>query len=341
MSSSGNMDWEEKNVLITGATGFVGTWLTKSLIERGANVVALVRDEIPNMPLRTMGVYKKLGAVVRGDITDYSCVRRVFNEYEIDTCFHLAAQTIVGIAKNNPTNTFRVNILGSWNVFEAARTADTLERLVVASTDKVYGEPVKLPITEDHPLLAAYPYDASKACVERIARTFFTTYGLPVTMTRCCNIYGGGDLNFSRIIPGTIRSILLNQNPVIRSDGTPVRDFIYVKDAANSYLVLAENMGRGDVNGEAFNFGSNAPINMLDLVKKIIKVSGRTGVRPDVQGKKRPDAEIDEQYLSSEKARRVLGWKPKFNLESGLKETIRWYEGHFSTTMKDKTRVSF
>ena len=324
------VDWKNSNVLITGATGFVGTWITKALIDRGANVVALIRDEIPNMPLRTMGIYKNLGAAVSGDITDYSSVKRVFNEYEIDTCFHLAAQTIVGVAKSNPTNTFKINILGSWNVFEAARTSETLKRLVIASTDKVYGEPVELPITEEHPLLAAYPYDASKACVERLARTFFTTYGLPVSITRCCNIYGGGDLNFSRIIPGTIRSIILNQNPVIRSDGTPVRDFIYVKDAANAYLVLAESMDRRGVAGEAFNFGSNAPINMLNLVREIIAASGRTGLRPDVQGTKKPDAEIDEQYLSSEKAERVLGWKPKYDLQAGLKETIRWYENYFS-----------
>lgn len=324
------MDWNDRNVLITGATGFVGTWLTKSLIEKGANVVAFIRDEIPNMPLRMMGIYDKLGAAVKGDIIHYRNVKRVFNEYEIDSCFHLAAQTIVGVAKNNPTNTFNINIRGSWNILEAARTSEKLKRLIIASTDKVYGEPIKLPITEDHPLLAAYPYDASKACVERLARTYFTTYGLPVTITRCCNIYGGGDLNFSRIIPGTIKSIILNQNPIIRSDGTPVRDFIYVKDVANAYIILAENMGKTVIDGEAFNFGSNAPINMLDLVKKIIEVSGRTHLKPDVQGTKRPDAEIDEQYLSSEKAKRLLRWALRFDLESGLKETIKWYENYFS-----------
>jgi len=324
------MDWKGSNVLITGVTGFVGTWLAKDLVERGANVVGLIRDEIPNMPLRTMGIYNKLGAVAGGDIISYNSVKRVFNEYEIDTCFHLAAQTIVGVAKRSPTITFDINIKGTWNILEAARTSEKLKRLVLASTDKVYGEPIKLPIREDHPLLAAYPYDASKACVERLAKTYFITYGLPVAITRCCNIFGGGDLNFSRIIPGTIKSIIFNQNPIIRSDGTPVRDFIYVKDAARAYIVLAESMGKAGVNGEAFNFGSNAPINMLDLVKKIIEVSGRKGLAPDVQGTKKPDAEIDEQYLSSEKAKRVLGWQPQFILESGLKETIKWYEDYFS-----------
>jgi len=324
------MDWKDKNVLITGITGFVGTWLAKDLVEKGATVVGFIRDEIPNMPLRTMGIYSKLGAAPNGDVISFNSVKRVFNEYEIDTCFHLAAQTIVGVAKRSPVITFDVNIKGTWNILEAARTSEKLKRLVIASTDKVYGEPIKLPITEDHPLLAAYPYDASKACVERLAKTYFVTYGLPVTITRCCNIFGGGDLNFSRIIPGTIKSIILNQNPIIRSDGTPVRDFIYVKDAARAYVMLAESMGKAGVNGEAFNFGSNAPINMLDLVKKIIEVSGRTQLKPDVQGTRKPDAEIDRQYLSSEKAKRMLGWQPQFNLESSLKETIKWYEDYFS-----------
>ena len=324
------MGWKGKNVLITGVTGFVGTWLAKDLVEKGANVIGFVRDDIPNMPLRTMGIYDKLGAVAIGDLIDYNSVKRVFNEYEIDTCFHLAAQPIVTIARRHPTLTFDVNIRGSWNVFEAARTSEKLKALVIASTDKVYGEPIKLPITEDHPLIAEYPYDASKACMERLARTYFTTYGLPVAITRCCNIYGGGDLNFSRIINGTIKSVLMGEDPVIRSDGTPVRDFIYVKDAANAYVVLAEQIERDSVKGQAFNFASNAPINMLDLVKKIIAVSGRTDAKPDVQGTKKPDAEIDEQYLTSEKAKRVLGWEPKFNLEDGLKETIKWYEDYFS-----------
>ena len=324
------MDWKNSNVLITGVTGFVGTWLAKDLIEKGANVIAFVFEEPPNIPLKTMGIYDKLGAVVKGDVTSYDSVKRAFDEQKIDTCFHLAAQTIVGAAKKSPTITFDINIKGTWNILEAARTSETLKRLVIASTDKVYGEPIRLPIKEDHPLLAAYPYDASKACVERLARTFFTTYGLPVAMTRCCNIYGGADLNFSRIIPGTIKSIIFNQNPIIRSDGTPVRDFIHVKDASAAYIVLAENMGKAGINGEAFNFGSNAPINMLDLTNKIIEISGRTNLKADVQGKKKPDAEIDEQYLSSEKAKKTLGWEPKLDLETGLKETIKWYEDYFS-----------
>ncbi len=324
------MDWTNKNVLITGITGFVGTWIAKSLVEKGANVIAFVRDEIPNMPLRTMGIYEKLGAIANGDILDYSSVKRVFDEYEIDTCFHLAAQTQVTIAKTSPTSTFDINVRGSWNVMEAARNSGALKRMVIASTDKVYGEPVELPIKETHPLLAAYPYDASKVCVERIAQTYATTYGLPIAITRCCNIYGGGDMNFLRIVPGSIRSVLADENPIIRSDGTPVRDFIYVEDAANAYLTLAEKMDSKQVIGEAFNFGSNSPINMLELVNKIIKVSGKN-LKADVQGTKKPDAEIDKQYLSSEKAGKILGWQPKFSLEEGLKNTISWYEKYLKS----------
>lgn len=322
-------NWKNKNVLITGITGFVGTWLAKDLVEKGANVIGFVRDEIPNMPLKTMGIYDKVGAMPKGDLIDYNSIKRVFDEYEIETCFHLAAQPIVTIANRNPKLTFKVNIEGSWNLLEAARKSDKIESVVIASTDKVYGEPVDLPIKEDHPLLAEYPYDASKACMERLARTYHTTYGLPVTMTRCCNIYGGGDLNFSRIIPGTIRSIILNNRPVIRSDGTPIRDFIYVEDAASAYVTLAEQTSKNGVRGEAFNFSNNDPINMLDLVKKIIEVSGKD-LKPDVQGEKKPDAEIDEQYLSSEKAKNILDWEPSFSLEDGLRKTIGWYEDYMS-----------
>lgn len=323
------MDWKGSNVLITGATGFVGTWLAKALIERGANVIAFVRDEIPNAPIRTMDIFGKLGAVVPGDITDYASVKRVFAEYDIDTVFHLAAQTLVGVAKESPTTTFDVNIRGTWNLLEAARTSGKVKRMVVASTDKVYGEPMSLPITEDHPLLASYPYDASKVAVEALTRTYFATYGLPVAITRCCNIYGGGDMNFSRIIPGAIKSVLEGTNPVIRSDGTPVRDFIHVDDAVNAYITLAEHIGEAGVNGQAFNFGSNAPINMLDLTKKVIEASGKK-LKPDVQGVRKPDAEIDRQYLAADKAARVLGWKPKVGLDAGLKKTIAWYEDYFS-----------
>jgi len=328
------MNWKEKNVLVTGATGFVGSWLTKSLVEKKANVVALVRDHIPDSPLNYMGTYPKLKAVVDGDIINYDTVNRIFNEYDIDICFHLAAQTIVGTANRSPLPTFETNIKGTWNVLEVALKSETLERIVIASTDKVYGEPIKLPITEDHLLSGTYPYDGSKACVEILARTYFKTYGVPVAITRCCNIYGGGDLNFSRIVPDTVRSIIFNKNPIIRSDGTPVRDFIYISDAVNAYLTLTENLDKKNVKGEAFNFGSNSPIKILDLVNKIIKISGKN-LKPVIKGKGKPKGEISVQYLSSEKAKKILKWKPKTPLEIGLKKTIKWYEDFFTNISKE------
>jgi len=329
------MDWKDDNVLVTGATGFLGTWLTKALIERGANVIALVRDEVPNAPIRTMGIYPKIHSIVRGDITNYDDVKRVFSDYAIDTCFHVAAQVIVGSAKQDPTTTFNVNIKGTWNVLEAARAWNNCKRIIVASTDKVYGQ-TKVPkegLHEGLPLNALFPYDASKVAVDVLSRTYSQTYNLPIGVTRCCNIYGGGDLNFTRIIPGAIKSILMNQNPIIRSDGTPIRDFIHVDDAVSAYITLAEKIDKIDRNepyGEAFNFGSNEKINMLDLTNKIIQVSGRKHLKPDVQGKAKPGFEIDEQWISAKKAKTKLGWEPKVKLEEGLKKTISWYEDYFS-----------
>jgi len=324
------MNWKEKNVLITGTNGFVGTWLAESLINKKANVVALIRDHIPSSTLNYMGISQKLNAIVNGDITDSFTVKRVLNEYEIDTCFHLAAQTIVGVANRSPLPTFETNIKGTWNILEAALNSKTIERIVIASTDKVYGEPLKLPIKEDHPLLATYPYDASKACADILSRTYFSTYGLPIGITRCCNIYGGGDLNFSRIVPDTSRSVIFNKNPVIRSDGTPVRDFLFIGDVTAAYLTLAENLERNNVKGEAFNFGSNSPIKILDLVDKIIKVSEKN-LKPIILGKGKQKGEISVQYLSNEKAEKLLKWKPKVSLEEGLKKTIKWYTNYFSS----------
>jgi CDP-glucose 4,6-dehydratase len=324
------VDWKEKNVLITGATGFVGSWLAQNLIDKGSNVIALVRDDLPKSALNFMGVYPKLKAVVNGDISDFGLVKRVFNEYEINCCFHLAAQTIVGVANESPMPTFETNIKGSWNMLEAARMSKTLERIVIASTDKVYGEPMKVPITEDHPLLASYPYDVSKACVDMLSHMYFSTYGLPIGITRCSNIYGGGDLNFSRIVPGTVKSVIFNESPIIRSDGTPIRDYIYVLDAVNAYIVLAENLDKNGVKGNAFNFGAAVPIRVLDLVNKIIQISGKN-LKPTILGQGKMKAEIDAQYLSSKKSESLLGWKPRISIEEGLKKTIEWYNNFFKT----------
>lgn len=322
------MSWEGRNVLITGASGFVGSWLSKNLIEKGANVVAMLKDNAPDIVLKYLGIYSKLKAIEKGDIVNFDWVKKIFADYNIDTCFHLAAQAIVGIANQSPIPTLETNIKGTWNILEVTRIIESMKRLIVASSDKCYGEPIKLPITEDHPLLASYPYDASKACADILSRMYSKTYGLSIGVTRCCNIYGGGDLNFSRIVPDTIRSVISNKNPVIRSDGTPVRDFIFVMDAVSGYLTLAENLERNEIKGEAFNFGSNSPITVLDFVNKIIKISGKS-LKPEVIGKSKPKAEIDAQYLSSEKAEKLLDWRPIVTLEDGLKEAIRWYSDFF------------
>lgn len=321
---SGREQWIDRNVFVSGATGFIGSWVTKTLVESGASVTILIRDICPKPLLGSIkDLYSKVKSVILGDVTDYSVLERTFNEYEIDTCFHLAAQTLVGTAKRSPLSTFESNIKGTWNILEACRNSQTVNRIVIASSDKVYGEPRKLPITEDHPLLASYPYEASKACADILARSYFQTYGLCVGVTRCSNIYGGGDLNFSRIVPDTIRSVLLNKNPIIRSDGTPVRDYLYVSDAVNAYLSLAENLDRAMIKGETFNFGTGNPISVLDLVRKIIELSRKHNLKAVILGK--GTKEIEKEYLSFGKARDLLKWKPEVSLEEGLDKTIKWY----------------
>lgn len=317
--------WKGRNVFLTGANGFVGTWLAKALVDKGATVIALIRDIIPESPLEYMAVSPKLSAIVYGTTTDYDVVERTFNEYAIDTCFHLAAQAITTAANQSPPSTFESNIKGTWNVLEAARNSKTLQRIVVASSDKAYGEHDKLPYKEDFPLLASHPYDASKACTDILARTYWNTYDLPVAVSRCANIYGGGDLNFSRIVPDTIRAVLYDKRPVIRSDGTPIRDYMYVSDAVDAYLLLAERIDNPKVTGEAFNFGTEEPVSVLELVDKIIQASGKTSLEPVIKGTSKMAGEIDKQYLSITKARSVLGWDPKYDLEDGLLETISWY----------------
>jgi CDP-glucose 4,6-dehydratase len=319
--------WRGRNVLVTGATGFVGSWITEALVNMGANVVILVRDvsSLSSLALKSASsIHSRARAAVLGDVTVYSVIERILNEYEVDTCFHLASQTIVGVAKRSPLSTFKSNIMGTWNVLEACRRSRILQRVVVASSDKAYGEPLKLPITEDHPLLAAYPYDASKACADILARTYFETYGLPVGVTRCSNIYGGGDMNFSRIIPDTVRSVLIGKAPIIRSDGTPERDYMYISDAVNAYITLAENLDRPKVKGEAFNFGTGKPVSVLDLVEKIINLAGKPHLKPVILG--RETKEIKVQYLSTKKAKDALNWEARVSLEQGLVKTIKWYK---------------
>ncbi len=324
------MNWKDRNVFITGANGFVGSRVTKELVKKGANTVVLIRDFIPRYSLLN-DIYNELGAVVNGSITDFPLVERIFNEYEIECCFHLAAQTIVGTANRSPLSTFESNIKGTWNILEAARGSKLIKRVIVASSDKAYGEQSSLPYTEDMCLLANHPYDASKACTDILARSYYNTYALPVAVTRCANIYGGGDLNFSRIIPDTIRSILHDTPPVIRSDGSPVREYMYVRDAVSAYLTLAEQIDKKNVAGGAFNFGAENPITVLELVSEILRVSGRKDLKPIVAGKGKTKGEIEKQFLSIEKAMKVLGWHPKYNLAAGLKETIEWYSAFFKS----------
>jgi CDP-glucose 4,6-dehydratase len=317
--------WKNKNVLVTGCTGLLGSWLTRSLVEQGAHVVGLIRDVVPHSNLYRFQLQKKMNTV-HGALEDYSVLERSLNEYEVDTVFHLAAQAIVGAANRNPLSTFEANIKGTWNVLEACRHNPKVKRIVVASSDKAYGEHEELPYHENFPLRGSHPYDVSKSCTDLISHTYFKTYRLPVCITRCGNIYGGGDLNFNRIIPGTIQSVLDNERPVIRSDGLFVRDYIYVEDIVAAYLFLAEKMDSSDIFGEAFNFSNEQPINVKDLVEKILKLMDREDLKPVILNE--ASNEIKYQYLSSEKARNLLGWAPKRALDEGLMDTIHWYEGY-------------
>jgi CDP-glucose 4,6-dehydratase len=315
--------WNRRNVFVTGATGLLGSWMTEELLRRGANVTCLIRDWVPESRLVGSGALASVNAVC-GELEDYSLLARALNEYEIDSVFHLGAQTIVGTALRAPLSTFEANIRGTWNMMEACRVNPKVERVVVASSDKAYGEQERLPYTEDEALNSKYPYDVSKACSEFIALSYFHTYQTPVAITRCGNLYGGGDLNFNRLIPGTIRSALRNEAPIIRSDGKFIRDYFFVRDAVDAYLTLAERLPDAQFNGEAFNFSTESPVSVLELVDEILKLTGKTHLTPKVMNE--ASREIPKQYLSCEKARRMLGWQSKFTLDEGLRETIDWYQ---------------
>jgi CDP-glucose 4,6-dehydratase len=317
--------WRDRPTLVTGCTGILGSWLTEALVDLGADVVGLVRDWIPQSELVRSGTIERI-KTVRGSVTDAETVNRIFGEYEIDTCFHLSAQTIVGIANRMPTPTLETNIKGTWTVLEAARLWPGTARVIVASSDKAYGEHETLPYDEDAPLRGRHPYDVSKSCADLIAMAYAKTYHLPITITRCGNMYGGGDLNWNRIVPGTMRSVLRGERPVIRSDGSPRRDYVYVLDIVDSYLMLAEAMVDGALAGEAFNFGMDQPLSVLEMVERIIALSPHPELEPVVQGE--AANEIQDQYLNSEKAHRLLGWQPEHTLDEGLTETMHWYAAH-------------
>ncbi|MDR3639334.1 MAG: GDP-mannose 4,6-dehydratase [Isosphaeraceae bacterium] len=317
--------WRDRSTLVTGATGLVGGWLVRRLLDAGADVVCLIRDGVPRSELIRSRMIDRVTRV-EGDVRDQALLERALGEYEIDTVFHLAAQTIVGIANRNPVSTFESNIQGTWSLLEACRRSPRVRQIILASSDKAYGSHPNLPYDEEAPLKGEHPYDVSKSCADLIARSYAVSYGLPVATTRCGNFYGGGDLNWNRIIPGTIRSALRGERPVVRSDGSFVRDYFYVEDGANAYLTLAESLAvRPELAGEAFNFSNESQVTVLELVRKILTMLG-SDLQPEVRNE--ASNEIVHQYLSAAKARRLLGWGPQFNLDTGLGRTIGWYREH-------------
>jgi CDP-glucose 4,6-dehydratase len=323
-----NNFWNNRRVFVTGCTGLVGSQTVQLLLERGAHVVGLVRDHVPGSKLWREGLANRID-IVHGAVEDLPLVERAMNEYEIKTVIHLAAQTIVGTANRNPLSTFETNIKGTWCVMEAARQCGTRPHVVVASSDKAYGDQPVLPYTEDSPLAAQYPYDASKACADILALSYHQTFGVNVCVTRCGNFYGGGDLNMSRLVPGTIRAVLSGERPVIRSDGSFLRDYFYVKDGAAAYLHLAEILAkRPEISGQAFNFSTETPLSVLQLVERILHLM-ETNLTPDVRNEARN--EIKHQYLSAAKARELLHWRPLYDLDEALSETITWYRDYFAT----------
>lgn len=319
--------WQDRSVFVTGATGLLGRALTQSLVERGADVVCLVRDWVPTSELVTSRLIERV-KVVRGDVADQAVLERALGEYEVNTVFHLAAQTIVGIANRNPVSTFEANVKGTWALLEACRHSPAVKQIVVASSDKAYGDQEKLPYDESTPLQGKHPYDVSKSCADLIAQSYAHSFSVPVTITRCGNLFGSGDLNWNRIVPGTIRSVVRNERPIIRSDGKYIRDYFYVDDAATSYMALAEAFASDrSLAGHAFNFSNERQVTVLELVKMILSIMD-SKLEPDVQG--RATNEIVHQYLSASKARDRLKWQPTFGLEEGLRRTVAWYREHLA-----------
>jgi CDP-glucose 4,6-dehydratase len=319
--------WRDRPVFVTGATGLLGGWLVKHLIAAGADVVCLVRDWVPRSEIVASGDIERV-RVVRGDVRDQDTIERAVGEYEIATVLHLAAQAIVGVANRNPVSTLDTNIRGTWSVLEACRRSPAVQQVVIASSDKAYGDQEVLPYTEDAPVRGRHPYDVSKSCADLLAQMYAATFHLPVCVTRCGNFYGGGDFNWNRIVPGTVRSAIRGERPVIRSDGQFVRDYIYVEDGARAYMLLAERLGANPrLAGEVFNFSYERRMTVLELVTKLLQAMGSL-LEPDVRNE--ASHEIRNQYLDSTKAKTMLGWVPSFTLEEGLRTTVDWYRAYFA-----------
>jgi CDP-glucose 4,6-dehydratase len=311
--------------LVTGGRGFAASWLAKALVEAGHEVTSIDREGGSPTGLELQGVAAEVDDVI-DDLRDYDGVEKLLRENSIDSVFHLAAQAIVGDANASPIPTFETNIQGTWVLLEACREAG-VERVLVASSDKAYGPHEVLPYTEGSALQPVFPYDVSKAATDLIARSYWHTYGLPVAVTRFANLYGGGDRNFSRLIPETVTAVLDGRRPIIRSDGTPERDFLYVEDAASAYLTVADALSAGRAGGEAFNAGWGRPHPVREVIDLICEL-GPGDVEPDYQGPGNPSGEIDRQYLDSSKIRERIGWEPSVDLREGLRRTLEWYASH-------------
>ena len=314
--------WRDRPTFVTGATGLVGSWTVKRLLDAGAQVSCLVRDSVPRSEFMRAGMLDRI-TVIHGDVRDQALLERALGEYEIDTVLHLAAQTIVPIANRNPASTFETNVGGTWSLLEACRRSPLVKQIVVASSDKAYGDHHHLPYAEEAPLQGRHPYDVSKSCADLIGQSYAHSFGLPVAITRCGNFFGGGDLNWNRIVPGTIRSVLRGHRPVIRSDGAYVRDYFYVEDGAAAYLLLAEKLAADhSLRGQAFNFSNEVQVTVREFVDRILRRMG-SGLEPDIRNE--AQREIRHQYLTAEKARRLLGWRALHTLDDGLERTIAWY----------------
>lgn len=326
--------WQGRTVLVTGISGFVGGWLAKTLVDAGAEVVGIARehsaDPEKGSTVEVLGLAPHIH-LITGSVDDFDLVQAAVADHQVDAIFHLAAQTIVGAANRSPVPFFHSNIEGTWNILEAARTHPHVSRVVIASSDKAYGEQVELPYTESTTLNPLYPYDASKACADLLARAYATTYDLPIVVTRCANIYGGADLNWSRLVPGTVRSLLRDETPVLRSDGTAERDYIYVEDAVRAYLAAGECADDPQVRGKAYNFGSGKPVSARAMVEKVIQVAGRNDIQVDIRGKGKLHGEISRQYLDSRLAHQTFGWHPRTDLTTGIRHTLAWYHTHAET----------